>query len=235
MVALAVVGAALLGVVRLRSADPAPDPATDPADESFSVPSDAPVPPRPTAAPSRTARSEPSPGPEPQRDDGGTPARPAAPAKRPAPVQLSIPSIGVSQRLLRLGLQKDRTVEVPAPSDAEYPGWYELGTAPGELGSAVILGHVDSPSGPAVFYELRSLERGDRVDVRLEDGRVARFAVEDVATYPNEEFPARKVYTSQGYRGLNLVTCGGEYDKARGGYQSNVVAFARWTSTSPAA
>jgi hypothetical protein len=151
------------------------------------------------------------------------------------PVHLSVPAIGVSADLLRLGLQEDRTVEVPAPSDSEYPGWYRLGASPGQLGSAVILGHVDSTTGPAVFYELRSLERGDRVDVRLEDGAVAHFAVEGVRSYPNEEFPARKVYTSQGYRALNLVTCGGEYDKTRGGYQSNVVAYTRWTSTSPAA
>lgn len=235
MAALAMVGAALLGAVRLRSSDAALAPVNDSVTGSVSVSSDAPVPPRPTAAPSRTGAAAPPPGPVPERADGRTPTRSPFPVERSVPVHLSVPAIGVSTDLLRLGLQEDRTVEVPAPSDSEYAGWYRLGTSPGQLGSAVILGHVDSTTGPAVFYELRSLERGDRVDVRLDGGAVAHFAVEDVLTYPNEAFPARKVYTSQGYRGLNLVTCGGEYDKARGGYQSNVVAYTRWTSTSPAA
>lgn len=150
-------------------------------------------------------------------------------------MHLTIPAIGVSQRLLRLGLRPDRTVEVPSPADADYPGWYRLGTSPGQIGSAVILGHVDSLTGPAVFYELRSLEKGNRVDVRLADGSVAHFAVQDVVTYPNRDFPARKVYASPGYRALNLVTCGGAYDKGRGGYQSNVVAYTRWTGTTSGA
>ena len=219
-VALAVVGTAQVGAVLLRSPDPT---------ARSAVPASTRTPAEPGA--SATGRSDS----EPRPSSSAPAARAAAPPRRSPPLHLSIPSIGVSQRLLRLGLQKDGTVEVPAPGDAENPGWYELGTAPGQPGSAVILGHVDSTSGPAVFYELRSLEQGDRVDVRLEDGRVAHFAVEDVVTYPNSRFPARKVYTPQGYRGLNLVTCGGDYDRSRGGYQSNVVAYTRWTSTSPAA
>lgn len=207
-VALAIVAAVLLGAVLLRPSGPAPGPNAGP------------VPPRSTAVLAGSAT---------------TPARSPTPARPSPPVHLSIPAIGVSQRLLRLGLHKDRTVEVPSPADAEYPGWYELGTAPGQLGSAVILGHVDSLSGPAVFYELRSLVPGDRVDVRLRDGSVAHFAVRDVATYANREFPSRRVYAARGFRGLNLVTCGGAYDRARGGYQSNVVAYTRWTGTSPAA
>jgi Sortase domain len=157
-----------------------------------------------------------------------TPApSPRAVEPRVPPVSLSIPAIGVSRQLLRLGLRPDKTVEVPSSRDADFPGWYRLGPSPGQVGSAVILGHVDSVRGPAVFYELRSLVPGNRVDVRLRNGTVAHFAVKRVATYPNAEFPARKVYASHGVRALNLVTCGGVYDKSNGGYQSNVVAYTR--------
>lgn len=149
------------------------------------------------------------------------------------PVHLSIPAIGVSQRLLRLGLQPDHTVEVPAPRDAAFPGWFKQGTPPGQVGSAVILGHVDSLQGPAVFYELRQLRPGNHVDVRLEDGSMVRFVVRSVATYPNADFPAHEIYASDGYPALNLVTCGGDYERERGGYQSNVVVYTRLVHTGP--
>jgi len=154
---------------------------------------------------------------------------------RIAPVHLAIPAIHVSHRLLRLGLQPDRTVEVPAPEDSAYPGWFRLGPTPGQVGSSVILGHVDSVRGPAVFYDLRFLSRGDKVDVRLRDGTVTHFAVRRVATYANADFPADRVYAAHGVRALNLVTCGGEYDRSRGGYQSNVVVYTRLVGTTPAA
>lgn len=225
-ITLAIVGTALLGAFLLR---PSPAPSTAMPPKSTEVTTEAG--PRPTA----TASS-------PSEPPSASARNPSASARSPsasggpssAPVHLSIPAIGVSKRLLRLGLQPDRTVEVPSPADADYPGWYRLGTAPGQIGSAVILGHVDSLTGPAVFYELRSLEKGNRVDVRLADGAVAHFTVERVTTYPNREFPAREVYASSGDRALNLVTCGGTYDKGRGGYQSNVVAYTRWTGTTPA-
>jgi hypothetical protein len=158
----------------------------------------------------------------------------ARPVAAPAPpVRLSIPALGLSKRLLRLGVNKDGTVEVPSSADADLPGWFELGSRPGATGSAVMLGHVDSLRGPAVFYGLRTLARGDRVDVRLDDGTLARFRVDHVATYANEKFPARKVYAATGFAGLNLVTCGGAYDKDTG-YRSNVVVFTRLVRTVPA-
>lgn len=141
------------------------------------------------------------------------------------PVQLRIPAINVAADVKGLGLNDDRTVEVP--KDPDDVGWYRLGPSPGRPGSAVILGHVDSTRGPAVFYRLGQLERGDRVAVRLADGSVAHFKVDRVVTYPIEEFPARQVYgrSSRDRPVLNLVTCGGEYDKAAGGYQANVVVY----------
>ena len=108
------------------------------------------------------------------------------------PVVLSIPAIHVVVAVSKLGLNPDRTVQVP--TDFQEPGWYRLGPSPGQEGSAVILGHVDSYQGPAVFFNLRSLTAGDLVDVTLADGVVAHFVVTSVATYPRDQFPAQQVY-----------------------------------------
>lgn len=160
--------------------------------------------------------------------------RTAVPAPEPlGPGHLTIGSIGVSTDLVRLGLNADRTVEVP--TDPDRAGWFDLGPYPGELGSAVVLGHVDSIEGPAVFHELSRLQPGDTIEVTLTGGLVANFRVERVATYANEDFPAQEVYAGDPERrALNLVTCGGDYDAARGGWQSNVVVFAEYVGTSDA-
>jgi sortase (surface protein transpeptidase) len=140
------------------------------------------------------------------------------------PTHLRISSIDVSAAITSLGIKPDRTVEVP--DNPDEVGWYRLGSLPGQAGSAVILGHVDSTKGPAVFYRLRSLTPGATVEVENSDGSVIRFEVTSIATYDNEDFPARKVYRPGGRPGLALVTCGGRYDAAHGGYQANVVVFA---------
>jgi len=171
---------------------------------------------------------------EPSASASGTPivaadvtAAAVAPAPPPPalPVTLSVPAIDVSTRLIRLGQRDDGTVEVP--EDASRAGWFDLGPPPGADGSSVILGHVDSTAGPAVFYRLKELRPGDQILVRRDDGTTARFAVHSVKTYLNADFPAQKVYGRQGRSQLNLVTCGGDYDSSRGGYQSNVVVNAR--------
>ena len=146
------------------------------------------------------------------------------------PEHLLIPAIQVSTAVVRLGLNPNRTVEVP--SNPAKAGWFDQGPAPGQLGSAVILGHVDSKRGPAIFYRLRALRPGNRVEVRLSDGAVAHFAVARVVTYANRQFPARRVYAGDPRRrGLTLVTCGGAYDPNAGGYQSNVVVYTRFLRT----
>lgn len=140
------------------------------------------------------------------------------------PTHLRIPAIGVSATVIPLGIQPDQQVEVPENPDEV--GWYRLGARPGQEGSAVLLGHVDSTTGPAVFHRLRSLEPGDEVEVVGNNGRPTVFEVTSIATYANEDFPAQKVYRPTGRPGLALVTCGGRYDAANGGYQSNVVVYA---------
>jgi Sortase domain len=144
----------------------------------------------------------------------------------PPPVRLEIPTIGVSTGLQRLGRAGDGSVEVP---DAwAVAGWYggPGGTRPGDPGSAVILGHVDSKAGPAVFYRLRELRPGDTVVIVQAGGSRARFTVERVEQYPKRRFPTDDVYYPSLTPRLRLVTCGGEFDRAAGSYRDNVIAFA---------
>ena len=142
----------------------------------------------------------------------------------PVPVRIEIPKIGVSSPLIRLGKAANGTVEVPEPFDRA--GWYAPGTRPGDPGSAVILGHVDSKTGPAVFYRLRELRRGDEVDVKRADGSTVRFVVQRSEQYPKKRFPTDQVYYPTLSPELRLVTCGGEFDRGWGHYLSNVIVFA---------
>jgi len=149
------------------------------------------------------------------------------PTKDAPPVSIRIPAIKVSADVINLGLNEDKTVEVPE-NPAEV-GWYRKGPKPGQFGSAVMLGHLDSKTGPAVFYKLKGLKPGQKITVRRADDSVGHFEVLKVATYKNEDFPASKVYGgSADWPALNLVTCGGEYDRKAGGYQSNVVVYAEY-------
>jgi len=145
------------------------------------------------------------------------------------PVRLQIPSIGVDTGLLRLGKDEHGAVDVPEGKHKwDMAGWYagEGGTRPGDLGSAVILGHVDSRTGPAVFYRLHELGRGDQVEVVRADGSVARFRVDRLEQYPKSRFPTAEVYYPTLTPMLRLVTCGGSFDYQRHHYRSNVIAFA---------
>jgi len=144
---------------------------------------------------------------------------------------LRIPAIGVAVSLSTLGLNPDQTVEVP--TDFAQPGWFRLGTTPGQPGAAVILGHVDSYQGPAVFYRLGALQTGDQVEVVLADGAVAHFAVTTVATYPKDQFPAQQVYAAHGSSALQLITCGGQFDTRTRSYLANVVAYTTLTAITP--
>jgi sortase (surface protein transpeptidase) len=142
----------------------------------------------------------------------------------PVPVRVEIPKIAVASTLERLGQAPDRTVQVPRRW--EVAGWYAGGPRPGDPGSAVILGHVDSKSGPAVFYRLRELRQGDAVTIGRADGSSVRFVVERTEQYPKRRFPTDEVYYPTLTPALRLVTCGGQFDHATGHYRSNVIVFA---------
>lgn len=152
---------------------------------------------------------------------------------RSVPVTLRIPAIGLTVPLSALGLNPDGTVQVP--TNFQEPGWYRLGPSPGQVGSAVILGHVDSYLGTAVFFQLRSLQPGDTVEVRLADGVTTHFVVSTVAMYSKTHFPTRLVYGSRGYSGLQLVTCGGTFDTQTRSYLSNVVVYTSLVAATGAA
>jgi hypothetical protein len=140
------------------------------------------------------------------------------------PEAVAIPAIGVSSPLVRLGLQPDRRMEVP--DDYSVAGWYTGGPRPGDRGPAVIAGHVDSRRGPAVFYRLGELRKGDLIVVRYHGRAEARFRVERTERHPKRAFPTARVYGDTAGAALRLVTCGGSFDRASGHYRDNVIVFA---------
>lgn len=189
----------------------------------------------PAPSPARSSADLGVPGPELSGSPGGT-ARPSVGVDpvvpRPAPVALRIPAIGVDVSLSTLGLNADHTVQVP--TDFQQAGWFGLGPSPGQTGSAVILGHVDSYTGPAVFFQIRTLRAGDQVNVSLADGAIAHFQVSAVAMYAKDQFPAQQVYAPHGGSALQLVTCGGTFDTHTRSYLSNIVAYTTLVATTPA-
>jgi len=140
-----------------------------------------------------------------------------------APTLISIPAIGVNSTLVRLGLTKDGTLEVP--TEAMTAGWYTGSPVPGLVGPSVIAGHVHWSGIPAVFAHLADLRPGDRVIVSRSDGTTVSFAVDRVATYAKTQFPTKLVYGDIAYPGLRLITCGG-YDPVARAYEANVIVFA---------
>jgi hypothetical protein len=143
--------------------------------------------------------------------------------RAPPPVRLAIPAIGVRTRLVRLGLTPEGTLEVPG--NTAEAGWYTGGPRPGQLGPAVIAGHIDSYAGPAVFYRLRLLRPGDLVYVRRVGGSRAVFRVYARREFAKDRFPTTLVYGATPDAELRLITCGGAFDYATGSYLSNVVVF----------
>jgi hypothetical protein len=140
------------------------------------------------------------------------------------PARVVLPSIGVDTSLERLNLNSDRTLQVP--EDFQKAGWWAGGARPGTPGPAVIVGHVDSHTGPAVFYRLSRLAVGDPVLVKTAGGRVFEFRIERVARYPKNGFPTDAVYGATAEPTLRLITCGGRFDQQSRSYEDNVVAFA---------
>ncbi|MEU9706660.1 class F sortase [Streptomyces sp. NPDC047981] len=149
----------------------------------------------------------------------------ADPLEPSAPVRLRIPEIDVDTPMTRLGLGRDGALDVPPADDRNLAGWYEGGTPPGAEGTAIVAGHVDNARGPAVFYALGALKKGNRIEVDRQDGRTAVFTIDAVEVYDNKAFPDDKVYgETDGRAEIRVITCGGGFSK-QSGYQGNVVAF----------
>lgn len=141
-----------------------------------------------------------------------------------APERLRIPAIGVDSPFVDLGL--DAAGALLAPDSTDVVGWFAAGPAPGADGPALVAGHVDSRSGPAVFYRLRELRAGDRVEVLRTDGSTVAFTVTSRTDTPKATFPTEQVYGPTPGPELRLVTCGGTFDRSTGHYRDNVVVEA---------
>ncbi|MEU2543651.1 class F sortase [Streptomyces iakyrus] len=212
---------------------------------------------RPTTNGPRTTPDTPTPGPRNGNPAAPPHNRPAAATPRPAPpkpaarapapavrkphrpaglhplprsraTRLLIPYLRLDAPVMDLGLDRDRRLTAPPDDDPKLVGWYRHGASPGEQGTAVAVGHLDTDSGPAVFAGLTELKRGRIVKARRADGRIAVYTVDKIKSYEKADFPSQEVYGARGRPELRLITCGGSYDR-RKGYSGNVVVFAHLT------
>ncbi|MFI8768409.1 class F sortase [Streptomyces sp. NPDC053792] len=163
------------------------------------------------------------------------PARDPLPAL--APRRVDIPSLGISAPVVARGLDDTGAVDPPPFEMPHTVGWFGSGTRPGAAGAALLVGHVDTETRPAVFYGLSAARPGAKVRVTRTDGSVAEFTVDDVQVFPREDFDPSKVYGARDpHRAeLRLITCGGTFDRATGTYTANVVVSAYLTGTGAAA
>jgi len=196
--------ASLLLVVLILTGCSAPDTAAQPK----------PQPTQPTSPRSAT--------PPPHANEPGT-------LSRSRPVWIDVPGIRAHSSLVLLGLNADRTVEVPPVDPPMQAGWYEHSPTPGQTGPSVVLGHVNGGGQDGIFARLHELKPGDEIRIGREDEQVARFVVERTEQFPKTEFPADQVYGDTREPELRLITCGGSFDEAANSYRDNVIVFAVFT------
>lgn len=184
----------------------------------------------PSASATSTPGTPSSPG------KSGATGRPAPATRGPllsrsTPVRLDIPALGAHSDLLQLGLNADRTVQVPPLGRDSKAGWYKYSPTPGQLGPSIILGHIDSAKyGPGIFFKLGALRPGNTVSVTRADRKVAVFRVDRVVEYPKAHFPTLDVYGNTDHAALRLITCGGKFDPSKRSYEDNIVAYASLVS-----
>ncbi|MEV8592340.1 class F sortase [Streptomyces sp. NPDC052012] len=177
-------------------------------------------PPGADAEPAVPEQTEPSPR---------EPAPSASPAKslpRSEPVRLLIPEIAVDAPFTDLEIGGNGQLEAPPPDDTNLVGWFARGASPGELGTAIVAGHVDTKTSPAVFARLSELDKGDRFKVVRKDGTRATFEVHDKESFDKDDFPDERVYADTPDAQVRLITCSGDYDRAAKDYTENLVVFA---------
>ncbi len=157
------------------------------------------------------------------------PDRAAAALAASVPVRIVIPSLHVDAPVMRLGKTAHGSIEVPPLENHNLAGWYDRSVVPGRDGTSIILGHVDSYTGPSVFYDLRNLTAGQVVRVVRADGSVATFAVDGVREVAKATFPSAQIYGNTSYPGLRLITCGGPFDSVTRQYLDNIVVYTHLT------
>ncbi|MFE4516953.1 class F sortase [Kitasatospora sp. NPDC056783] len=160
---------------------------------------------------------------------GGRPADVHAPLSPSTPLRVGIASIKLDAALLALGTDPKGSPELPPYTMPETAAWLRDTPTPGAVGAAVLAGHVDTPTGPAVFWKLSAVPAGATVDITRIDGSTATFTVDRVKAFPRSTFPADLVYAPTAAAELRIVTCGGTYDRAHHEYSDNVVLFAHLT------
>ncbi|MFJ6071471.1 class F sortase [Streptomyces sp. NPDC093065] len=157
---------------------------------------------------------------------GDAPASGVTPLPYSVPDRVSVPAIQVDAPVMGVGLDADGWVDAPPPEDPNLAGWFTGAVSPGEKGTSVVVGHVDNQQGPAVFYGLGALKKGNKVEVHRQDGKTAVFEIYGIEVFEKNNFPGDRVYGSKGTPELRVITCGGGFTK-QNGYDGNVVAFAR--------
>lgn len=185
---------------------------------------------KPPAPPAAAAPAAPVPAPTsasaaPKTTDPG----PSLP--RSVPKRLRIPAIAVDAPFTPLAIGASGRLDAPPPNDKNLAGWFKDGVTPGERGAAIVAGHVDTTTGPAIFLQLRFLQPGATVDITRTDGTVATFKVDTVETFSKAKFPDKRVYADTPDAQLRLITCGGNYDRTVKDYEDNVVVFAHLDSS----
>ncbi|WP_371481275.1 class F sortase [Kitasatospora sp. NBC_00315] len=141
------------------------------------------------------------------------------------PTRIRIPAVRLDAPVTGLGLDGAGHLQPPPDDDRNLAGWYRGAVTPGQRGTAILAGHVDTRSGPAVFYSLGALHRGDRIEITRADGSIAGFQIYAIEVYDKQHFPDDRVYGQAGDAQLRVITCGGGFSRADG-YEGNVVAYA---------
>jgi sortase (surface protein transpeptidase) len=152
----------------------------------------------------------------------------AGAAAAPGPSTLSIPRIGVKAAIVGVGRKANVAMQTPGPGQV---GWYRNGPWPGDPGPAVLVGHVDTRTGPDVFYRLRDLRPGDEILVGRADGTTARFLVGRLERHPKTALPTSRIWTKANRPLLRLITCAGSWDHATGHYRDNLILYASPTGS----
>jgi sortase (surface protein transpeptidase) len=164
-----------------------------------------------------------------QKDPSRVAHRSSVAKRMPAPAKILIPAIGASARIVPLGLNTNGTLEVPTSFSAA--GWFRGAAEPGEAGPAIVVGHVDSVSGPGAFYHLRALRRNDVIIIVAKDGSTIRYTVTATLAAPKSDFPTKMVYGKTPKPTLRLVTCDGAFNSSTRHYVDNYIVFAKWAGT----
>ncbi|MFX4305933.1 class F sortase [Exiguobacterium sp. A1_3_1] len=139
------------------------------------------------------------------------------------PKTLSIPTLDVKTKVEQVGLDKNGAMATP--KNEQQVGWYKFGPRPGDVGNAVIDGHTDTKTGPAVFYQLRDLKKNDQIKIKDASGRTLVFRVKKLVQYDHLDAPLQKIFGASEKRNLNLITCIGTFDQNAGTYDDRLVVF----------